>query len=84
MGSTDMGDVSQVVPSIHPYIAIGPKDLPGHTVEFREAALSERGMKVMLVAAKAMALTAYDLLTQPAFLAEVQREFEGNNTARVA
>jgi metal-dependent amidase/aminoacylase/carboxypeptidase family protein len=83
MGSTDMGDVSQAVPSIHPYVAIGPKDLAGHSVEFREAALSERGMQAMLAAAKAMALTAYDLLTEPEFLGEVRREFEENN-AKVA
>ncbi|MDR7543256.1 MAG: M20 family metallopeptidase [Armatimonadota bacterium] len=80
MGSTDMGDVSQAVPSIHPYVAIGPKDLAGHSVEFREAALSERGMQAMLAAAKAMALTAYDLLTEPDFLGAVRREFEENNT----
>ena len=65
-------------------LVIGPKDLPGHSVEFREAALSERGMKAMVAAAKAMALTAYDLLTDSAFLAEAQREFNGNNNAREA
>jgi amidohydrolase len=80
MGSTDMGDVSQVIPAIHPYVAIGPKEMPGHSVSFREAALSERGMDAMLAAAKAMALVAYDLLAQPEFLAEVRREFEGNVT----
>lgn len=77
MGSTDMGDVSQVMPAIHPYVSIGPKDLPGHTVEFREAALSERGLAAMLAAAKAMALTAYDVLTQPDLLVEARREFDG-------
>lgn len=78
MGSTDMGDVSQVMPAIHPYVAIGPKEMPGHSVQFREAALSERGMDAMLAAAKAMALVAYDLLAQPEFLSEVRREFGGN------
>jgi amidohydrolase len=77
MGSTDMGDVSQVVPSIHPYVSIGPKTLAGHTVEFREAALSDRGFAAMLAAAKAMALTAYDVLTQPHLLAAVRRDFDG-------
>ncbi|MGQ0572267.1 MAG: M20 family metallopeptidase [Armatimonadota bacterium] len=77
MGSTDMGDVSQIMPAIHPYVSIGPKDLPGHTVEFREAALSERGLAAMLAAAKAMALTAYDVLTQPDLLVEARREFDG-------
>jgi amidohydrolase len=83
MGSTDMGDVSQVMPCIHPYITIGPKELPGHTIEFREAALSDRGLKAMLAAAKAMALTAYDLMADPELMREVRREFDGGS-ARVA
>ncbi len=77
MGSTDMGDVSQVIPSIHPYVSIGPKTLAGHTAEFREAALSDRGFGGMLAAAKAMALTTYDVLTQPDLMAAVRREFDG-------
>lgn len=77
MGSTDMGDVSQAIPSIHPYLAIGPQEMPGHSVEFREASISERGMAAMLAAAKAMALTAYDVLTKPDLLAEARREFDG-------
>lgn len=75
LGSTDMGDLSQAIPSIHPYLAIGSKDLVGHTLEFREASLSERGLAAMLAAAKAMALTAFDLMAQPDLLAEVRREF---------
>jgi metal-dependent amidase/aminoacylase/carboxypeptidase family protein len=75
MGSTDMGNVSTVLPSIHPYISIGPRDLRGHTVEFREAAASEQGRQGMLVAAKALALTALDVLADPAFLAEMRRDF---------
>lgn len=76
MGSTDMGDVSQVMPAIHPYLTIG-KDVTGHTVEFREAALTDRGFQAMLTAAKAMALTGLDVLTEPAFLEEVRAEFRG-------
>lgn len=74
MGSTDMGDVSQRIPAIHPYVTIG-KDIAGHTVEFREAALTEQGFKAMLTAAKAMALTGLDVLTNPGFLAQVRAEF---------
>ncbi len=84
MGSTDMGDVSQVIPSIHPYVSIGPKNLSGHTVEFREAALSERGLAAMLAAAKAMALTAYDVLAQPELLARVRHDFDGAARGPVA
>jgi amidohydrolase len=73
MGSTDMGDVSQVMPAIHPYLTIGT-DIEGHTVEFREAALTDRGFRAMLTAAKAMALTGLDVLTDPAFLEEARAE----------
>ncbi|HXF82839.1 MAG TPA: M20 family metallopeptidase [bacterium] len=76
MGSTDMGDVSQRIPAIHPYLRIG-SDIAGHTVEFRTAALSEQGLAAMITAAKAMALTGLDVLTDPAFLEEVRADFAG-------
>lgn len=46
MGSTDMGDVSQVIPAIHPYLTIG-RDIAGHTIEFREAALTPKGFEAI-------------------------------------
>jgi amidohydrolase len=76
MGSTDMGNVSQVVPALHPYIAIGPEDMGGHTVEFREAAASPAGHEGMSQAAKLMAMTAVDLLAIPEHLADARRAFE--------
>ncbi len=75
MGSTDMGNVSQVVPSIHPYLAIAPVGVNGHSIEFREAAGSDRGQEAMLNAARAMALTALDLLARPRLLAAAKAEF---------
>jgi metal-dependent amidase/aminoacylase/carboxypeptidase family protein len=80
MGSTDMGDISQVLPSIHPYLTIG-RDLVGHSVKFREAAHSSQGFKAMITAAKAMALTGYDILTQPDLLARVREDFRGTLSA---
>ncbi len=74
MGSTDMGDVSQHIPAIHPYLAIG-REIPGHSVEFRAASLSEQGFKAMLTAAKAMALTALDYFSNPTFRDEVRSAF---------
>ena len=76
-GSTDMGDVSLRVPSIHPYLAICDEgESLCHEHRFAECAQSERGMATMLVAAKAMARTATDLLEDPNLLAEARREFE--------
>lgn len=76
MGSSDMGNVSQVVPAIHPYLAIAPEETAGHSIEFRQASASARGHRTMLSGAKAMAMTALDLLAEPAIQAQVRRAFE--------
>jgi amidohydrolase len=76
MGSSDIGNVSQVVPTIHPYIAIAPEDIGGHTAEFREAAASPAGHEGLITAAKALAMTAVDLLAEPDNMAEARRTFQ--------
>lgn len=76
MGSSDMGNVSQVIPALHPYVAIGPEDMMGHTVEFREAAVSPTGHEGMIRAAKSMAMTAVDLLAEPANMSKVKKAFQ--------
>jgi amidohydrolase len=75
-GSTDMGNVSQVVPSIHPYIAIGPEDMPGHSIEFVKAAVSEQGHQGLIHAAKGLAMTTIDVLTNQQLLAQIKKEFK--------
>lgn len=60
-GSTDVGNVSHRVPTIHPDIGIG-SSLTAHTPEFALAAGSEYAQERVLVGAKAMAMTAIDLL----------------------
>jgi amidohydrolase len=74
MGSTDMGDVSHLVPSIHPYLAIAPENVAGHTLEFKEYCISEAGKVGMLDAAKALAMTAADLLLNPDLLIKAKDE----------
>ena len=74
MGSTDMGDISHLVPSIHPYLAIAPKNIAGHTEEFRKYCISNDGKSAMLDAAKALAMTAVDLLTNPEQLIKAKHE----------
>ncbi len=75
-GSTDMGDISHAVPSIHPWIAICDKgETTCHQHAFAACAGSERGALAMLVAAKAMALTAADVLCDPKLLAELKAAF---------
>ena len=76
-GSTDMGDISHAVPSIHPWIAICDRgETTCHQHAFQVCAGSERGVVGMLAAAKAMALTAADVLTDPGLRAAVRQEFE--------
>ena len=76
-GSTDMGDLSLHLPSIHPYLAICDEgESLCHEHRFADCAASDRGMSTMLVAAKAMARTALDLLEDPKLLGEVRREFD--------
>jgi amidohydrolase len=74
MGSTDMGDISHLIPSIHPYLAIAPENVAGHTLEFREYCNSESGKSAMLDAAKAMAMTALELIVQPDLLRKAKEE----------
>ncbi len=76
MGSTDMGNVSQVVPAVHPYISIGPEDIGGHTAEFEVASGSPAGHEGMITAAKMLAMTGLDLFTDPAKVSEAKRAFE--------
>ncbi|MFJ7955831.1 amidohydrolase [Streptomyces sp. NPDC096319] len=63
LGSSDIGDVSNRVPAIHPFVAILDDDASDHTPAFAHAAASERGRGVMLAAAEALACTAADVLT---------------------
>jgi amidohydrolase len=76
-GSTDFGNVSRRVPGIEARIAITDVlETPGHSVQFREAAGSEQGRQAMLTAAKGLAMTAVDLLTDPEQLKRARAVFE--------
>jgi metal-dependent amidase/aminoacylase/carboxypeptidase family protein len=75
-GSTDMGNVSQIVPSIHPSVAIAGKEISIHSPQFVLAAASEAGIKGMLDAAKALAMTVVDLVASAETLARIKEEFE--------
>ncbi len=75
VGSTDMGNISQIVPSIHPTVAIVSAEVASHSPDFALAAASEAGIKGMLDAAKAMAMTVVDLLASPETFTKVKEEF---------
>ena len=61
VGSTDMGNVSHALPSIHPMIKVAPDEVAIHTPEFAHYAKSKRGDQAVLDGAKIMAMTVADL-----------------------
>ena len=75
IGSTDVGNVSQIVPVIQPVIAICERGIPGHSPQFAAAAASPFGQQRMLLAAKALAGTALRLMTDKDALEKVAQEF---------
>jgi amidohydrolase len=75
-GSTDMGDVSHAIPSIHPMFRVANHgEGTCHEDAFVQHSDSERGYTAMIRVAKAMALSAYDLLADPDALAAAKAEF---------
>lgn len=75
LGSTDMGNVSKIVPGIHPSIAIAPLEVNGHSPEFARHAASETGDRAVIDGAKALAMTAIDILTDEALRVAMRDEF---------
>ncbi|MFC1892669.1 M20 family metallopeptidase [Chloroflexota bacterium] len=76
IGSTDMGNVSQLVPSIHPFVAIAQPEVLNHSPEFAAAASSEAASQGLLDAAKALAMTVVDLVSSPQLVTRIREEFE--------
>jgi len=75
LGSTDVGNVSIVVPTIHPSIAIAPREVSIHTPDFARIAASQEGHRGLLDAAKALAMTAVDVLVDADLRQRMQDEF---------
>jgi amidohydrolase len=75
LGSTDMGNVSALVPAIHVTVAVAPPEVSIHSREFAACAASEEGHRGLLDAAKAMAMTAIDVLTDPDLRRRMREDF---------
>lgn len=80
LASTDMGNVSQIVPSIHPMIAVSPPTTPIHTTDFERCAAGPAGDRAVLDGAKALAMTIVDLWTRPEVLARARAELDAART----
>lgn len=77
-GSTDVGNISQVVPTIHPNIKISNEYIAGHSIEFREASKSELGLSSIELGAKVLANTALDLILDPDLLQRIKEQHAEN------
>ena len=62
-GSSDIGNVSHIVPTIHPNIGISNCRVIGHSREMADATISELGHERLLIGTLALAYTGYDVLT---------------------
>jgi len=80
VGSTDMGNISHLVPSIHPMIASARPGTSIHTTDFETESKSLLADKAVIDGAKAMAMTAIDYWTSPAAQSAIREEFLQANT----
>ncbi|KAJ7337247.1 hypothetical protein OS493_010104 [Desmophyllum pertusum] len=78
-GSTDMGNVSHIIPSTHVMYSIGSK-AGNHSHAFTKAAITEIAHKKTLIASKAMAMTAIDVLCNPELMAKIKNDFEKSHS----
>lgn len=74
MGSSDVGNVSQVIPTIQPSISITDTFVTPHSEGFRDAACSAKGLASIALGAKLLAKTALDLICEPDTLAAIKAE----------
>lgn len=74
IGSSDVGNVSQVIPTIQPKIRISDVPIPGHSPQMVQACVSESGLESIRLGAKVLALTALDLILDPDLLKEIKAD----------
>ena len=77
-GSIDMGNVSKVCPSIHPYIAITDIHISGHSREFADATQTARAKIALNRGILALSFTGYDIIENNELAASVREEFNAH------
>lgn len=75
MGSTDVGNVSHTIPTIHPTLSISDTPIPAHTVEFASACISPKADASIALGAQALALTGLKVLTDSTLLENIKSTF---------
>lgn len=76
LGSSDVGNVSHVIPTIQPTVSISDEYIAGHSEEFKAAARSEKGLASIAIAAELLANTALDLFEKPELLDKIKQEHQ--------
>lgn len=77
-GSIDMGNVSHVVPAIHPYIGLDSPGLIAHTREFADITITDNSHQILSRGALALAMTGFDLITNKEEFEKMKNEFRQN------
>ncbi|MFI5469230.1 M20 family metallopeptidase [Streptomyces cacaoi] len=80
-GSSDIGNLSQLLPVIHPYVRIAEPGTPAHSEAMAEAAATPFAHDRTRIAATGLAKVAADLLTDPELLASARAEFAAGAVA---
>src|SRR3989442_13952213 len=78
LGSSDVGNVSHVIPAIQPLMKIAPDGTPIHSRAFAAAARSPLAREGTLTASKAMAMTTLDLLADTSLVRKAHAEFKAS------
>lgn len=73
-GSSDVGNISQVVPTIQPHISITDVQIAGHSQDMVNASCSQKAMDAIVKGAKALAFTALELFEKPEELVKVKED----------
>lgn len=82
VGSTDMGNISHLVPSIHPMVACAPAGTAIHTTAFANAAATPAADRAVVDGAMMMAMTAVDFWVSESLRRAVREDFERANPDR--
>ncbi|MCW6664191.1 M20 family metallopeptidase [Aerococcaceae bacterium NML191219] len=76
LGSSDVGNVSQVIPTMQPTVSISDEYIAGHSEEFKAAARSQKGLDSIGIVAELLARTALELLLQPELLDNIKQQHQ--------
>jgi hypothetical protein len=78
VGSSDIGNVSLIMPAIHAYFKVTKTNIASHSKDFAAAAITDYAHEMTLKAAKSLAATGYDILCSEPLREAINKEFSGN------